>query len=84
MKRAPDVLVPVLSVATLALLIMATALQWHWVWGLLFAYWMVSGLLRAESYLLTPIRRTVQPVLFWAATLTWGGLSLWFLADIFV
>ncbi|MEO0425590.1 MAG: hypothetical protein AAF184_24865 [Pseudomonadota bacterium] len=82
-KRLSNALVLISSVAVIGLLIIATILEWHWVWGLLFAYWTGSGLVHGESFLLMPIPRATRPGLFWAASLTWGGLALWFLADAF-
>jgi hypothetical protein len=45
-------------------------------WGLLFVYWGLVSLRSGEVYLLEPIERRHDPVLFWTIVMMWIGFGL--------
>ena len=65
------------TLVALPLLILATVMNWYWVWGCLFLYWAWPALRSGEVYLVEPIRRAEDPLLFWAITALWAGLGVW-------
>jgi hypothetical protein len=61
----------------------ATYMDWLWVWGLLFLYWAVPNVFTGEAFLVEPIKRSSNPVLFWIITVMWAGFGVWtFVADL--
>ena len=59
------------------ILLLATYMAWYWVWGILFLYWAFPGLRSGEAYLVEPIERLRNPILFWIITAMWAGFGLW-------
>ncbi len=59
------------------ILLIATYLEWYWVWGLLFVYWAVPAVLSGEAFLVEPIMRSDHPILFWIITAMWLGFGIW-------
>ena len=68
-----------LNIVALAVLVIATALSFYWIWGLLFLYWAVLSLRTGEVFLLTSIRRVQAPVLYWGLTVFWFGFGVIYL-----
>ena len=62
--------------AVLVGLIIATYLNWSWPWGLLFIFWAVPSVRTGEAFLLGPVIREDQPVIFWVVTVLWFVLGL--------
>ena len=53
-------------------------------WGVLFIFWAILSIRSGEAFLVEPISRTGDPILFWAITAMWvffGGLYI--LADLY-
>lgn len=66
-----------LTAVVLLGLVVATLLEWYWPWGLLFLYWVAAGLRWGEAFLIEPISRGRNPVLYWSITAMWAGFGLW-------
>ncbi|RMH48613.1 MAG: hypothetical protein D6694_00300 [Gammaproteobacteria bacterium] len=62
----------------IALLLIANAvmMDWNWIWGLLFLYWLVLDLIYQETHLVERVTRDENPVLYWVIIFTWFFLSL--------
>lgn len=67
---------PLTAVVLLALAA-ATILEWYWPWGLLFLYWVAAGLRSGDTFLVEPITRARNPILYWSITAMWTGFGLW-------
>ncbi len=66
-----------LTAVVLLGLVAATLLKWYWPWGLLSLYWVAAGLRWGEAFLIEPISRGRNPVLYWSITAMWAGFGLW-------
>ena len=66
-----------LTAGAIATLAVATYLGWYWVWGLLIVYWAVSGVLYGEAFVVEPVERQRNPVMFWLITAMWAGFGTW-------
>ena len=66
------------SVVALAVLIVATAFEWYWVWGVLFVYWAAVAITSGETYLVQSVFRRDNPVLFWLLVAMWAAFGLWY------
>ena len=65
------------TILAIPVLLIATYLGWYWVWGALFVYWAVPAVLSGEVFLVEPILRSDQPILFWIITAMWLGFGVW-------
>ena len=65
-----------LTVVAIPVLLVATYMSWYWIWGCLFLYWALPGLRNGQAYLIEPVDRTRNPVLFWIITAMWAGFGL--------
>ena len=72
------------TVAVMAVLLAATALDWYWVWGLFFLYWAVAGIALRQAFVVQVVLRDEHPVLFWFITITWLLLAVLTLYDAIV
>ena len=63
------------TVVALVVLLGATALGWMWVWGVLFFYWAVIGVVAQQAYVVQTVRRDENPVLFWFISVAWIALA---------
>lgn len=66
-----------LTAVVLLGLVATTLLEWYWPWGLLFLYWVAAGLRRGEAFLIEPVSRVRNPILYWSITAMWAGFGLW-------
>ncbi len=67
----------------LVLLAVALLMDWTWMWGLLFLFWVVPDFFTGVTYFIEEIRRDEHPLLYWIIVVTWTGLSLYMLTAIF-
>lgn len=65
------------TLIALPLLILATVMNWYWIWGCLFLYWALPALRSGQVYLVEPIERARDPILFWMITAMWAGFGIW-------
>ena len=72
------------TVAALMVLLGATYLDWHWVWGLFFIYWTVTAVVTRQTFVVQTVRRDENPVLFWLICVAWLILAVLVIAyDVF-
>ena len=63
-----------------AALMISTALGLQSLWGLLFLYWAVSNVSSGRTLLLSEVRRSDDPILFWLILIAWVALGLMLIA----
>lgn len=73
-RKGPTILV-------IVALVIATLLNWLWIWGLLFLFWSVQSLLLGRVYLIGYIRQSSNPGLYWLITAMWAGFAFWYIYD---
>lgn len=67
-----------------ALLMISMFLGYQFLWGLLFLYWIIPNIVNGQAFLLTPVYRASDPILFWCIQITWIVLGLFMLlGDVF-
>ena len=69
-----------LNYATFAALMVATALGYQSLWGLLFLYWTIPNFYSGRAFLLSDVTRDDDPVLFWLIQIAWVVLGLMLVA----
>lgn len=62
-----------------ALLMLTMFMGYQSLWGLLFIYWTIPNMVNGQAFLLTPVSRAAEPVLFWCIQVTWVLLGLFML-----
>ena len=65
------------AIVGLLLIVVILATNWHWLWGILFAFWVFSDLRSGYTHLLEPIHRTTNPFLYWIIVAVWGLLGFY-------
>lgn len=63
------------TVATVAALLVATAMSWYWVWGVFFLYWAIAGIVMRQTFVVQIVRREESPALFWFISIMWLALA---------
>lgn len=71
----------VLNYLAFAVLLATTALGWTWPWGILFVVWVLPSYLTGEVHLVGVIKRTKDPILFWAITLLWAAFGVFMILE---
>lgn len=63
-----------------AILMVATALGYQSLWGLLFLYWTIPNFFSGHAFLLSDVTRAEDPLLFWLIQIAWVTLGLMMIA----
>ena len=63
------------TVVALAVLLIATWMDWQWVWGVFFLYWAVLGIVTRQAFVVGTVEQDENPVLFWLISVTWLVLA---------
>ena len=63
------------TLVALAALLVATWMDWQWVWGVFFLYWAVLGIATGQAFVVSTVDQYENPVLFWLISLTWMVLA---------
>ena len=71
------------SVIGLLLIYIAVFLNWQWLWGALFLFWIAPDFFTGVTYFIERVERQENPILYWAILLTWLVLSVYLLATPF-
>lgn len=69
------------TVVALAALLIATWMDWQWVWGVFFLYWAVLGIATGQAFVVRTVDQYESPVLFWLISVTWlvvAALSIFY------
>lgn len=64
----------------LTVLVLCTAFSIYWPWGLLFIFWSIQSWRTGQVFLIAPVTRQQEPVLFWCISALWLLFGLWELA----
>lgn len=74
----------ILNYATFAVLMVATAMGYQSLWGLLFLYWTIPNFYSGHAFLLSDVTRDEDPILFWLIQIAWVVLGLMMIAADFL
>ena len=70
--------------AALAVVTLAAALDWWWVWGAWMCHYAAVGIRSGEAFLVERIARAADPIPFWIVTALWAGFGVWIVtADLY-
>lgn len=64
------------TVVALVILLVATALNWYWVWAILFLYWSIAGIVMRQVFIVQTVLRDEHPILFWSISIMWLVLAI--------
>lgn len=59
----------------------SVALNQYWIWGLIFLFWAVRDIRNKATYLVEPLERAHNPVLYWVVVVMWLLFGLWALSQ---
>lgn len=60
-----------LNLIVLVALVSATMMGWLWVWGLFFIYLSYQAYIDEATFVITPIRKSETPVIYWIVSVFW-------------
>ena len=64
------------TVIGLILIYTAVALNWQWIWSVLFLYWIAPDFFTGVTYFIEPVSRQHNPILYWLILVTWVAFSV--------
>lgn len=72
------------TIIALFLLYLALFMNWEWVWGILFLFWVVPDIFSGVTYFIEPIVKKEHPILYWIIILSWILMGLYSLSTLFI
>lgn len=64
-----------------AVLMFATLMRFQFLWGVLFIFWTVFNVKTGQAFLMSPVIREEDPILFWLIQAAWFGFGLLLIID---
>ncbi len=49
---------------------------WYWLWSIFFAIWLIMDIKSKSTFMLEPVHKNENPVLYWIIVTVWGLLSV--------
>lgn len=71
------------AILALALIAVIIYFNWTWGWAILFFIWVIPDFFSGVTYLMEPVKKAENPLLYWVILLTWVLLSIFLLFDQF-
>jgi len=68
-----------LTILALGIVYMAVVFNIEWMWGLLFLLWLSKDIRSGQTYLVEPVYRATNPILYWVILLSWFWMSVYLL-----
>ena len=62
----------------------AIFMNWEWMWGILFLYWVIPDLFSGVTYFVEPIHKKTDSNLYWIIVVSWIVLALYSFSLLFV
>lgn len=66
------------------LVLLVILMDWQWVWGILFLFWVIPDIRNQVTYFMEPVERSNSPILYWTIVSTWILLSLFSISTLFI
>lgn len=63
------------------ILLAATYFGHYYVWGFLFVFWAAIAVRSGDAFLIEPVPRRENPILFWFISLMWFGFGVWYVVN---
>ncbi len=64
----------------LVIVFLSLVMNWQWLWGVLFIFWVIPDLMSGYTHFMEPVERKANPFIYWTIILTWIGLSIYMIA----
>lgn len=61
-----------INYAAFPVLVVAALLDFYWIWGLLFLWWLVPAVKSGQAHFVFEVDRGEDPILFWAVAALWA------------
>ncbi len=68
----------------IAVIGIATLMEWHVVWSVLFVYWTIQSVRNKELFFVENVKAADAPITFWATILGWLLLSTVVIVEFFM
>lgn len=72
------------TVIALILIYIAIFMNWEWMWGILFLYWVVPDMFSGTTYFVEPIHKKENVNLYWIIIISWLLMAFYSLSTLFI
>lgn len=72
------------TIVALVLIYVAIFMNWEWMWGILFLYWVVPDVFSGVTYFVEPIYKKENPNLYWIIIISWVLMAFYSLSTLFI
>lgn len=72
------------TIIALVAMFIAVIFNWIWIWGILFIFWAIQGIISGSTYLIEPIYKNKNPFLFWMTIISWISIGIYFISILFI
>ena len=72
-----------LTIIALIVIYVAVIFDLQWMWGVLFLLWLIPDIRSGQTYLVQPVNRLTNPILYWVIVLSWLWMAIYLLSTLF-
>jgi len=72
------------TVVALILMYLIFLMNWEWMWGILFLFWVIPDLFSGSTYFIEPIHKKEHPWLYWIIVFSWILMAVLSISTLFV
>lgn len=72
------------TIVALILMYIIFIMDWSWMWGILFLFWVIPDLVTGSTYFIEPIHKKEHPILYWIIVVSWILMALFSLSSLFI
>jgi len=72
------------TIIALILIYAAIFMNWEWMWGVLFLYWVIPDIFTGVTYFVEPIYKKENSNLYWVIILSWICMALYSLSTLLI
>ncbi|MDT7832617.1 hypothetical protein RQM59_09510 [Flavobacteriaceae bacterium S356] len=72
------------TIVALILVYIAVFMNWEWMWGVLFFYWVIPDIFSGVTYFVEPIYKKETSNLYWVIILSWILMAFYSLSTLFI
>jgi len=70
------------TILALTAIAFSMIMDWYWIWGIIFLYWVIGDIKSGVSFIVEPIYKEVNPILYWIVVLLWSISGIYTLSYI--
>ena len=72
------------TIIALVIMYVAIIMDWQWVWGVLFLFWVIPDIFSGVTYFIEPIDKINNNLLYWIIVFSWILMAIYSLSTLFI